>query len=193
MNEFATQLNAIKYARGPATEPLGEQGEGLLAAIREDPYTPLRHGILADYLDEQHGNHPLHDFIRSHFERGTSNDNLWHDEFDNSYDGSHPDFIPVGHHSGFRFWLGTEGPLTGEPGGPHQLGGNARYIVKAQPHRVRNRKLHDLAYAMEFPDATSLKAFADAGKLPAIHSFADMDPQDFAALATGHEYGRPGG
>lgn len=194
MNEFAHQVNEVvrRLARDKPA-PLGEQGEGMLAQIREDPYTPLRHGILADYLDEQHGTHPLHDFIRSHFERGASNDNLWHDEFDNSQDGTHPHLVPVGHHGGFRYWLGVEGPIEGEPGGPHRLRDTARYVVKAQPHTVRNRALRDLAYSMEFPDSESLKKFANDGNLPSIHSFADMDPQDFGDLTENYYDGRPDG
>jgi len=151
---FTAAQQPVRYAGDKQTV------ESLLANVRVDPHDGLNHAVLADALEEQHGGpHPIIDWIRKHgVENGGESQNLWHDAFDNSFDGTFPGELHVGDWHQFRLLLGREG-LPGQP--------NERWHLRVNPHRVRNRQLRDVAYVIEMTPAEAQK-FADDAELPAM-------------------------
>lgn len=151
---FAAASQPVRYAADKQTI------ESLLANVRVDPHDGLNHAVLADALEEQHGGpHPIIDWIRKFgVEHGGESQNLWHDAFDNSFDGTFPGELHVGDWHQFRLLLGREG-IPGQP--------NERWHLRVNPHRVRNRQLRDVAYAIEMTPAEAQK-FADDAELPVM-------------------------
>lgn len=144
--------NASRYSQ-PVTyakpQPISQNLRAMFLQARQNPYGGS-HGYVADAIDDEYPDHPVADLIRQKFGHGpyegqdTSNDFMWYEPVQNSWDGTFPYTARLGTHGPFDVYLGHEGT-------PEQQGENQRWIVHAVARTTPHDHMNDFGYTFEFP------------------------------------------